>query len=165
MKKQQQRDTGALSILLITLMALTIFPLPEWLRPLRPHWVPLFILYISIFSPKHSGVIRSWLLGIVVDVITGSYLGLHALMFAMTSFIALKFQQRLLVSTILLQLITITSITTLNITIEWIVREFTDTMPIMETIDIALFWAPAITTPPLWIPLFLVADSFTKTRS
>ena len=72
-----------------------LMPLPEWARPYRPEWLALAIIYWSIAFPKKVGVGTAWVVGLFVDVIQGALLGQHALGFAITAYIAIRFHQRI----------------------------------------------------------------------
>ncbi|MES9857522.1 MAG: rod shape-determining protein MreD [Sedimenticola sp.] len=71
---------------LIALM-LTILPLPEWAQILRPQWHTLVLIYWILALPQRVGVGVGWLIGILVDVMTGTLLGQHALSLALIAYI------------------------------------------------------------------------------
>jgi len=79
----------------ILALILTILPLPEWARPFRPAWHSLVLIYWCVATPQRVGVGIGWLLGLVVDVITNTLLGQHALELAVTAFIATKLHRRM----------------------------------------------------------------------
>jgi len=87
---------GGIIILLSIIMALllTVLPLPEWARPFRPPWCTLVLIYWCMATPERVGVGTGWLLGMVVDVLTNTLLGQHALGLAIVAFIALKLHRR-----------------------------------------------------------------------
>jgi rod shape-determining protein MreD len=81
------------AIILVTLVAgllLTLMPLPEWARPFRPQWYTLVLIYWVMAVPERVGVGSAWLLGILVDVLTGTVLGQHALGLSVIAFLLLK---------------------------------------------------------------------------
>ncbi len=145
------------AILVAGAILLTLIPLPETLRPFRPHWLTLVLFYLGVFSPLQSGIIRSWLLGIIVDVLTGTLMGLHALTFSLTTFIALQFHLQLRIFVVAQQMITITGLILLNLIIEILIRAATDNSP-----DTLLFWGPLLTTPLFWPPVYILADRMTR---
>lgn len=86
------------TVILITLcvaMLLMILPMPEWARPFRPQWVTLVLLYWSIALPHRVGVGSGFIVGIVLDVLTGTLLGQHALGLSIVTFIAIQLHQRI----------------------------------------------------------------------
>jgi rod shape-determining protein MreD len=62
------RHHGGSVIALTFLLALllTIIPLPEWLRYLRPDWVGLVLIYWCLALPERVGVSTGWLMGLLV---------------------------------------------------------------------------------------------------
>jgi rod shape-determining protein MreD len=76
-------------------MLLAILPMPDWARPFRPQWVTLVMLYWAIALPHRVGVGSGFLAGIVLDVLTGTLLGQHALGLSVVVFIAIQLHQRI----------------------------------------------------------------------
>jgi len=76
-------------------MLLTILPMPEWARPFRPQWVALVLLYWAIALPHRVGVGSGFVAGVVLDVLTGTLLGQHALGLSVVTFIAIELHQRI----------------------------------------------------------------------
>ena len=76
-------------------MLLMILPMPEWARPYRPQWVTLVLIYWVIALPHRVGVGSGFVTGIVLDVLTGSLLGQHALGLSVVAFAAIQLHQRI----------------------------------------------------------------------
>ena len=76
-------------------MLLTILPVPDWARPFRPQWVSLVMLYWTIALPHRVGVGSGFVAGIVLDVLTGTLLGQHALGLSVIIFVAIQLHQRI----------------------------------------------------------------------
>ena len=76
-------------------MLLMILPIPEWARPYRPQWVTLVLLYWSIALPHRVGVGSGFVSGVILDVLTGTLLGQHALGLSIVTFIAIQLHQRI----------------------------------------------------------------------
>ena len=76
-------------------MLLSILPMPEWARPFRPQWVTLVLLYWAIALPHRVGVGSGFVAGILLDVLTGTLLGQHALGLSIVTFIAIQLHQRI----------------------------------------------------------------------
>jgi rod shape-determining protein MreD len=86
------------AIILVTLVAgllLTLMPLPEWARPFRPQWYSLVLIYWVMAVPERVGVGSAWLFGILVDVLTGTLLGQHALGLSVIAFVVLKVHRQI----------------------------------------------------------------------
>lgn len=132
-------------------MILMLIPLPDWLRPWRPEWMAMTLIYWNMALPKNVGVGIAWVLGLCMDVIHGTLLGQYALGFAITAYIAIRFhaqarnyplyQQALFVGMVLLPYMGI-SLWVLGI--------------LGEAPDTWLYWAPVLTSMLVWPAVFLV---------
>lgn len=84
--------------LLITLGAtwfLTIVPMPDWAVGYRPQWTALVVIFWITTIPERIGVFWSFFAGLMLDVVTGSLLGQHALSFSVMGYLAVELQQRI----------------------------------------------------------------------
>ncbi|HOP16194.1 MAG: rod shape-determining protein MreD [Gammaproteobacteria bacterium] len=89
---------GGRLVIIVTLciaMLLTILPMPDWARPFRPQWVTLVMLYWAIALPHRVGVGSGFVAGIMLDVLTGTLLGQHALGLSVVTFVAIQLHQRI----------------------------------------------------------------------
>jgi rod shape-determining protein MreD len=75
-------------------LVLTIMPLPDWMRLLRPDWVGLVLIYWCMALPERVGVVSGWVSGLLVDLLTGAMLGQHALALSVVAWLTLRFHQR-----------------------------------------------------------------------
>jgi rod shape-determining protein MreD len=62
---------------------------------LRPDWVLLVLVYWVIALPHRVGALTAWVLGLVMDVLLGTLIGQHALIFLIVVYIAENLYQRL----------------------------------------------------------------------
>jgi len=72
--------------LLIALMA-SIMPMPISIDAFRPDWVLVVLLYWSLALPNKINVITAWIMGLILDVLLGSVLGVHAAAMAVSVYI------------------------------------------------------------------------------
>lgn len=88
---------GGLVLLLTFAIALmlTILPLPEWVRLYRPQWVTLVLIYWCLALPDRVSVGTGFIAGLLVDVLTGTLLGQHALGMSIVAYISVQTHQRL----------------------------------------------------------------------
>ncbi len=93
MSSERHETIIALAIFLVALL-LTILPLPEAVRFMRPQWASLALIFWVMAAPDRFGIITAWLLGITVDLLLNSLLGLHALSFAIIAFIMLRLHKQ-----------------------------------------------------------------------
>jgi rod shape-determining protein MreD len=85
------------SVIYLTLLGgfiLTIMPLPEWAETYRPQWVALILIFWCMTLPERIGVGVGWSTGLLLDVLTGTLLGQHALGFSAVAYIMLRLHQR-----------------------------------------------------------------------
>lgn len=72
-------------------LLLQILPLPNWAVWYRPEWVVLALVYWALMQPERIGVIVAFMLGIVMDLLTGTLLGQHALAYVLIVYFTLRF--------------------------------------------------------------------------
>lgn len=91
------QSQGGFIIFMTFLVALTLMmmPLPEWIEPARPQWLVMVTIYWCIALPDRIGVIFAWLVGLVLDVATGSIMGQNAMAFGIVAFLAIKLHLRI----------------------------------------------------------------------
>lgn len=76
-------------------MLLTIVPLPDNLRMLRPDWVALTLIFWSLHLPDRVSVGSGFVAGLFLDVLTGTLLGQHALALSLVAFLSVRLHQRI----------------------------------------------------------------------
>ncbi len=75
----RRRANWVIVVSYLVALLLTIWPLPNWAEPFRPAWVVLATIYWCLFLPHRVGLLVTFGVGILVDTLTGSLLGEHAL--------------------------------------------------------------------------------------
>lgn len=93
MTKHQYSKRYFLTLLIA--MCLNILPLSNVVKSLNPDWVLLVLIYWTLVVPERVGVFNAWLLGIMVDVLTGRLFGMHGLVYVLVNYTCLKFHRRL----------------------------------------------------------------------
>ena len=78
----------------VVAIILTIMPIPVQAEPFRPEWILLLVIYWSMTTPRMIGIGSAWVIGLLVDVLRGALLAQHALGFALTAYISIRFHQR-----------------------------------------------------------------------
>lgn len=75
--------------------ALTLMPLPAVFGPMRPYWVALVLIYwnLEAGSLRHLG--QAFLIGLALDLATGTLLGQHALGLVVLVFLLERFRARI----------------------------------------------------------------------
>ncbi len=71
-----------------------IMPLPDLVAPWRPDWLLLVLIYWTMALPHRYNILTAWILGVALDVLLGSTLGVRALGFSLVIYVvALHFQR------------------------------------------------------------------------
>lgn len=91
------RQTSLFSIYISLLVALLcqLFPWVGQGVIFRPDFMMVVLLYWLLRAPNLCNVGTAWVVGMLVDLATGSLLGQHALSFCFTAYVALSYQRRL----------------------------------------------------------------------
>ena len=88
------RGLGIIVITLVVSLVLSILPMPESLQLFRPQWTALVLIYWCMALPARVGVGVSFFVGLLLDILTGTLLGQHALGLSVIGFITIKSYQR-----------------------------------------------------------------------
>ena len=80
-------------------LVLTAVALPALAPPafgwVRPQWAVLVLLIWVMTAPEAVGMVSAWVAGLLVDSLTGSLLGQHALTYVLIAWAGLSLYQRL----------------------------------------------------------------------
>lgn len=71
-------------------LMLTIMPLPDWASTYRPDWLAMLVIFWAMQLPRSWSVGTAWILGIVLDVSQGTFLGQHALALCCIAFTTVR---------------------------------------------------------------------------
>lgn len=91
MSAQRPRRWAVLTGSFAAAFALTLVPLPETFEYWRPDWVALTLIYWAMALPWRVGLGIGWLLGLLLDVVYGTLLGLHGLAMVIMAYLVLRF--------------------------------------------------------------------------
>jgi rod shape-determining protein MreD len=69
--------------------------MPQAMLFLRPEWMVLTLIYWLLRHPERIGLLTAFVVGLVMDVISGSYLGVHIIACCVISYLVLTMHQRL----------------------------------------------------------------------
>lgn len=74
---------------------LAIVPFPEWAMIYRPEWVPMVLIYWAMALPYRVGIGSAWIVGLLLDILEGSVLGLNAMSLVILAYVTISLHQRL----------------------------------------------------------------------
>lgn len=125
-----------LSLLLSVVLTITTFPLGHF----APDWIHLFLIYWILATPGSIGLLIAWMIGLLVDVVLGSTLGVNALVYSLIAYLIFKSYMAIRYLTVLQQGILILLLLLIKSTIIlWI-----DDMTGASNYTTSLYWTPLI---------------------
>ncbi|MBL79771.1 MAG: rod shape-determining protein MreD [Nitrosomonadaceae bacterium] len=80
---------------LIIGLLLNLLPIQGYLLILRPDFVALVLLFWGIYQPERVGISIAFIMGLLMDVVSSSMFGQHALAYSVLIFIALILRRRI----------------------------------------------------------------------
>jgi rod shape-determining protein MreD len=92
-----QNTRGGLVVWFSMLLGLLfqLMPVPEVVDASRPDWLLLIMIYWAMALPHRYNILTAWVLGTVLDVLLGSYLGIRSLTFSLVIYIIVLNYQKL----------------------------------------------------------------------
>ena len=138
----------ALSVLLLLL------PLPDALRPLRPWWPALVLLYWVLEAPDRVGLGTAFITGLAADVLAGALLGDQALRLLVVVFLAQRFRARLRFFPMPQQSAAVLLLLLNDSLLRWLIRAFAGMSP-----PPPLTWVAPLVGAALWPFVFLLLDA------
>ena len=80
---------------LVMAALLSLLPVPEVLTPFKPYWVAMVVIYWSLETQDVISLGLAFVIGVVVDTLSGSLMGMHALSLVVMVFLVQRFRSRL----------------------------------------------------------------------
>lgn len=148
------RESRSLIFLTITAaIFLSLLPLPEVLLPFKPYWVAMVLIYWSLETHGRISLGLAFLIGLVLDVLSGSLMGLHALSLVVMVFLVQRFRSRLRFFPPWQQALSVLGLLVNDrIILIWITVLLGESLPTWK------HWLPPLVGMALWPWLFLLLD-------
>ncbi len=144
------------SLVFLTIMAallLSLLPAPAVLEPFKPYWVALVIIYWSLETRGIISLGLAFLVGLVLDILSGSLMGLHALSLVIMVFLVQRFRSRLRFFPPWQQALSVLGLLVNDrIILIWIIALLGEQLPTWK------YWLPPLVGMALWPWLFLLLD-------
>jgi rod shape-determining protein MreD len=141
---------------LVIAILLAMLPVPEWAIWLRPSWVLMVLIYWAITAPYRVSVGTAWITGIIVDLLTGTLLGEHALAYTVAISFASKMHIRLRLYPLLQQGISVFIFVLLYQFILYCIQGFIGELPGPS------YWLSSVTSMLLWPWLYILMRDYRK---
>ena len=100
---EQARGGWIIGLTFVVAFVLAVYPLPQGMQWARPEWVTLVLIYWVIALPQRVGMVVSFSVGLILDLLEGSLLGQNALSLSVVAYLSLLLYQRLRVFNMLQQ--------------------------------------------------------------
>jgi len=146
------RQSGlVIAMTFVIALLLTALPMPESAAIWRPAWVALVLIYWCMAAPERVGVVVGWVAGLLLDVMTGTLLGQHALGLSVVAWVAHHTHRRVRVLPLWRQAITVFVLLFLyQALVLW--SNGIRGIPVVET----AYWTSPLVGTFLWPWLFVV---------
>ena len=136
-------------------MLLTVIPVPAMLTPLRPYWVALVVIFWCLETQDLISLGHAFIIGLVLDLLTGSLLGMHALGLVIMVYLVIRFRARLRFFPPWQQALSVLALLINDrIILLWIISLKGDALPA------ATFWLAPLVSTVLWPWVFLLMDRY-----
>lgn len=135
-------------------MMLTILPLPEWAVWYQPTWVFMVLLFWIIAAPYRVGIGTAFIIGLLLDLLTGTILGQHTLIFSCLAYFFIRFQTYIRSLLAWQQTILLLIATIVYLTLQYWIMKMAGSSPLTGK-----YWLTFVSTALLWPWLrFLLND-------
>lgn len=160
MMRYQHDEWWLIALSFVFALLLTVAPFPDWTLAWRPAWVALILSYWCVTLPDKVGIITAWAMGLLLDVLTGSLLGQHALGLCVVAYLAVKLHHRVRVYPMIQQSLFIGFLVLVHL----VIMLFVKTTVGLPPRDWA-YVAPALTSILLWPWLFILLGDIRRRKS
>lgn len=143
----------ALAVSLLVALVLMLLPLPPFLEPMRPYWVGLVMIYWSLEVDQPISLGLTFSIGLLVDLLTASLLGLHALSLLVLVYLVRRFRARMRFFPAWQQAVTVLALLINDrVILLWISSLLDEPMPTWQ------YWLSPLAGMALWPWLYLLLD-------
>ncbi len=145
----------AILFTLVLGFVLALMPLPLFLDMIRPYWVALVLIYWCLETQDRISLGLAFTIGIALDLLSASSLGLHALSLVIVVYLVTRFRARLRFFPPWQQALSVLAVLMNDrIILLWIISLRGEPLPSLE------FWLPPIVGTLVWPWLFLLLDRY-----
>ena len=149
--RTKYQDFLVITATFVVALLVSALPMPESVAFWRPAWVALILVYWCMAAPDRVGVVVGWTIGLLLDAMTGTLLGQHALGLSIVAYIAHRTHRRVRALPLWRQMLTIFGLVFLyQILILWSngIRGI--------SVVVSAYWASPFVSMLLWPWVFIV---------
>jgi rod shape-determining protein MreD len=145
MKAKPAKSLWVIALSFFIAYLLAALPMPQMIALARPDWVALCLIFWVLVLPDRVGISVGFCVGLLQDVLLGTYLGVFALAYSSLVYLVLLLHQRLRMYPILQQAAVIFLIIALSQVLVQLCRDFlgngiTGDMHLLPSLVSALLW-------------------------
>jgi rod shape-determining protein MreD len=159
MASRRISDGALMTLVLLVSLVLTLLPVDPLLRAIWPHWTAMVMIYWVLEGNRLRFFGQAWLLGLVLDIFTGTLLGQQALSLLLMSFLLSRFRNRLRFFPPWQQAVAVLAMLSIDRLIALVVFMVTS-----EPWPPLLWYLSPVVGMVLWPWLFLALDALRQTR-
>lgn len=142
-------------VTIVVAFVLTLLPMPALLDMARPYWVALVLIYWGLETQDLMPLGLAFAIGLILDLLSASLLGLHALSLVVIIYLVTRFRARLRFFPPWQQALSVLGLLVNDrIILLWIISLRGEPLPSLD------FWLPPIVGTLLWPWLFLLLDHY-----
>ena len=151
--KSNRESRSLILLTIITAILLSLIPLPEVLMQFKPYWVALVVIYWTLETKGMISLGLAFVIGLVLDILSGSLMGLHALSLVVMVFLVQHFRSRLRFFPPWQQALSVLGLLVNDrIILIWITALLGEPLPTWQ------YWLPTLIGMVLWPWMFLLLD-------
>jgi len=132
---------------------LEVVALPEMIQNFRPQWLALILIYWLLRYPERVGMTCALVFGLIMDVISGTVLGVHVLAYAITCYLILSMHQRLKMFPIIQQSL----VMFILVATQLMMVSLLSKLLVGTTNDLSCLWL-ALTSALVWPIILILTD-------
>lgn len=148
-----RESRGLVFLTIVAAVLLSLLPLPDMLAPLKPYWVAMVMIYWALETNDTIGLGTTFLTGLVLDILSGSLMGIHALSLVVMVFLVQRFRPRLRFFPPWQQALSVLALLVNDrVILIWVNALLGEPLPTWQ------YWLPPIMALAIWPWLFLLLD-------
>jgi len=157
--KRYFSDQTLMMVSLVVAFVLTLIPQSDLIRPIWPFWVAMVMIYWVLEGNRLRHLGQAFFIGLLLDVLTGSLLGQHALSLVVMSFLLERFRNQLRFFPPWQQAVAVMALLMNDRILQlWVVVIGNEPWPPV------LWWTAPLVGMVLWPWLFLALDALRQSR-